>query len=214
MNFNSKWKCNWNDNDSNITENDIENIIDYINEQLSKNRTMKDIEVNDFGMNEKAIRKRLDRRGYKRIDGIYVKGCNSNKKPKKKVNSTSIANDIHKKDSESITNIIQVAPKDLNTGIMTDTDVIALKELVSLVEPIKAVIKEYNTRIAHDNVIDIEPIEIKLDDKIGVVGKAVGMRIDENIYKEWQEFTNKHKKNFKSHQLLIQALLEFMKKYK
>ena len=73
MNFNSKWKCNWNDNDSNITENDIENIIDYINEQLSKNRTMKDIEVNDFGMNEKAIRKRLDRRGYKRIDGIYVK---------------------------------------------------------------------------------------------------------------------------------------------
>ena len=60
---------------------------------------------------------------------------------------------------------------------MTDTDVIALKELVSLVEPIKAVIKEYNTRIAHDNVIDIEPIEIKLDDKIGVVGKAVGMYI-------------------------------------
>lgn len=213
MNFNSKWKCNWNDNDSNITENDIGNIIDYINEQLSKNRTMKDIEVNDFGMNEKAIRKRLDRRGYKRIDGIYVKGCNSNKKPKKKVNSTSIANDIHKKDSESITNTIQVAPKDLNTGIMTDTEVIALKELVSLVEPIKAVIKEYNTRITHDNVIDIEPIEIKLDDKIGVVGKAVGMRIDENIYKEWQEFTNKHKKNFKSHQLLSQALLEFMKKY-
>lgn len=213
MNFNSKWKCNWNDNDSNITENDIGNIIDYINEQLSKNRTMKDIEVNDFGMNEKAIRKRLDRRGYKRIDGIYVKGCNSNKKPKKKVNSTSIANDIHKKDSESITNSIQVAPKDLNTGIMTDTDVIALKELVSLVEPIKEVIKEYNTRITHDNVIDIEPIEIKLDDKIGVVGKAVGMRIDENIYKEWQEFTNNHKKNFKSHQLLSQALLEFMKKY-
>lgn len=213
MNFNSKWKCDWNDKDSNISENDINDIIDYINEQLSKNRTMKDIEVNDFGMNEKAIRKRLDRRGYKRIDGIYVKGCNSNKKPKKKVNSTSIANDIHKKDSESITNTIQVAPKDLNTGIMTDTEVIALKELVSLVEPIKEVIKEYNTRITHDNVIDIEPIEIKLDDKIGVVGKAVGMRIDENIYKEWQEFTNKHKKKFRSHQLLSQALFEFMGKY-
>lgn len=213
MNFNSKWKCDWNDKDSNISENDINDIIDYINEQLSKNRTMKDIEVNDFAMNERAIRKRLDRRGYKRIDGIYVKGNNSNKKPKKKVNSTSIANDIHKKDSESITNSIQVAPKDLNTGIMTDTDVIALKELVSLVEPIKEVIKEYNIRIAHDNVIDVEPIEIKLDDKIGVVGKAVGMRIDENIYKEWQEFTNKHKKKFRSHQLLSQALFEFMEKY-
>ena len=37
--------------------------------------------------------------------------------------------------------------------------------------------------------------------------------IDENVYKEWQEFTNKHKKNFKSHQLLSQALLEFMKMY-
>ena len=213
MNFNSKWKCNWNDKDSNITENDIENIIDYINEQLSKNRTMKDIEVNDFGVNERGIRKRLDRRGYKKIDGIYVKGGNSSKKPKNEVNSASIVNDIHKKDSESITNTIQVAQTGLNTGIMTDADVIALKELISLVEPIKAVIKEHNTRIADDNVIDVEPIEIKLDDKIGVVGKAVGMRIDENIYKEWQEFTNKHKKNFKSHQLLSQALLEFMKKY-
>ena len=89
------------------------------------------------------------------------------------------------------------------------------KYLVPLYENkyIKAVIKEYNTRIAHDNVIDIEPIELKLDDKIGVVGKPVGMRIDENIYKEWQDFTNKYKKNFKSHQLLSQALLEFMKKY-
>ena len=71
MNFNSNWKCNWNDKDSNITENDIENIIDYINEQLTKNRTMKDIEVNDFGVNERGIRKRLDRRGYKKIDGVY-----------------------------------------------------------------------------------------------------------------------------------------------
>ena len=203
--------------------NNIPAMIEIVNNEILNGTTsLTKIAIEVFQKNESTLRDAFKKAGYRRTDkkGIYIfdeelyNSMAITKKPKNKVNSTSIMNDIHKKDSGSITNAIQVAPKDLNTGIMTDADVIALKELVSLVEPIKAVIKEYNTRIADDNVIDIEPIELKLDDKIGVVGKPVGMRIDENVYKEWQEFTNKHKKNFKSHQLLSQALLEFMKKYK
>lgn len=203
--------------------NNIPEMIEIVNNEILNGTTsLTKIAIEVFQKNESTLRDAFKKAGYRRTDkkGIYIfdeelyNSIASTKKPKKKVNSTRIVNDIHKKDSASITNAIQIVPKDLNAGIMTNTDVIALKELVSLVEPIKAVIKEYNTRIAHDNVIDIEPIELKLDDKIGVVGKPVGMRIDENVYKEWQEFTNKHKKNFKSHQLLSQALLEFMKKYK
>lgn len=202
--------------------NNIPAMIEIVNNEILKGTTsLTKIATEIFQKNESTLRDAFKKSGYKRVDkkGIYIfdeelyNSMANNKTAKKKVNSSSIVNDIHKKDSKSITNAIQVAPKDLNTGIMTDTDVIALKELISLVEPIKAVIKEHNTRIADDNVIDVEPIEIKLDDKIGVVGKAVGMRIDENIYKEWQEFTNKHKKKFKSHQLLSQSLLEFMEKY-
>ena len=198
--------------------NNIPAMIEIVNNEILNGTTsLTKIAIEVFQKNESTLRDAFKKAGYRRTDkkGIYIfdeelyNSMAITKKPKNKVNSTSIMNDIHKKDSGSITNAIQV-----NTGIMTDADVIALKELVSLVEPIKAVIKEYNTRIADDNVIDIEPIELKLDDKIGVVGKPVGMRIDENVYKEWQEFTNKHKKNFKSHQLLSQALLEFMKKYK
>ena len=37
----------------------IEEVVEYINKELLKGRTMKDIEVNDFGVNERVIGKRL-----------------------------------------------------------------------------------------------------------------------------------------------------------
>lgn len=203
--------------------NNIPLMIEIVNKEIENGTTsLSKIAVEVFQKNESTLRDAFKKAGYKRLSkkDIYVfdeelyTSMANNKKTKKKVNNNRIANDVQKKDSDCISHAIQVASNDLNTGLMNDKDIIALKELVGLVEPIKNMIKEYNTRIAHDNIIDVDPIEIKLDDKIGVIGKPVGIRIDENVYKEWQEFTNRHKKNFKSHQLLSQALLEFMKKYK
>ena len=43
-------------------EMSIEEVVEYINKELLKGRTMKDIEVNDFGVNERVIGKRLARK--------------------------------------------------------------------------------------------------------------------------------------------------------
>ena len=50
----------------------LEQIIDYINTELLKGRTMKDIEENDFNVNERVIAKRLARKNVKKINGQFV----------------------------------------------------------------------------------------------------------------------------------------------
>lgn len=47
-------------------EMSIEEVVEYINKELLKGRTMKDIEVNDFGVNERVIGKRLARKNVKK----------------------------------------------------------------------------------------------------------------------------------------------------
>lgn len=56
----------------------IDRIVEYINSELSKGRTMIDIENNEFGVNERVIHKRLTRKGYKKIDHIYIKSMDFN----------------------------------------------------------------------------------------------------------------------------------------
>ncbi|MGL5567793.1 MAG: hypothetical protein ACRDB9_00980 [Cetobacterium sp.] len=50
----------------------IEEVINYINKELLKGRAMKDIEENDFNVNERVITKRLGRKGIKKVDGQFV----------------------------------------------------------------------------------------------------------------------------------------------
>lgn len=53
-------------------EMNIEEVVNYINSELLKGRTMKEIEKKDFGVNERVIAKRLARRKIKKIDGQFV----------------------------------------------------------------------------------------------------------------------------------------------
>jgi len=63
----------------------IENIVSYINQELSKGKTMVSVEREIFGANERVIHKRLIRLGYKKIDNKYrlQEGITSNITPKK-----------------------------------------------------------------------------------------------------------------------------------
>ena len=54
-------------------DNSIENLVDYINEQLNS-RKMDLIEKDDFGVNKRVIEKRLARKGYKKFTGSIIKG--------------------------------------------------------------------------------------------------------------------------------------------
>ena len=50
----------------------LEEVISYINSELLKGRSMKEIEQEDFGVNERVITKRLARKNIKKIDGQFV----------------------------------------------------------------------------------------------------------------------------------------------
>lgn len=59
--------------------NNINEVVEYINAELLRGRTMKEIEQQDFKVNERVITKRLNRRGYKKVDGVFKKNdttCN------------------------------------------------------------------------------------------------------------------------------------------
>ena len=51
----------------------FKDLLDYVNQELQKGRSMKDIETIDFHVSERVISKRLKRRGYKRIDNKFIK---------------------------------------------------------------------------------------------------------------------------------------------
>ena len=50
----------------------LEEVVAYINSELLKGRSMKEIEQADFGVNERVITKRLARKNIKKIDGQFV----------------------------------------------------------------------------------------------------------------------------------------------
>lgn len=57
----------------NINTINFKDLLNYVNEELQKGRSMKDIETIDFNVSERVISKRLKRRGYKRIDNKFIK---------------------------------------------------------------------------------------------------------------------------------------------
>lgn len=186
----------------------IEEIKDYINLELAKGRPMVSIEKEDFEANERVIHKRLVRAGYKKIDNQYILSNDVIQ-----VSNNSITKDKDKY-NKSITSVIQ-REEEAITKDFKETDIQALKELISLVEPLKDVIQVYNKSITTEKYIDVEPIEIKIDrTKLSGNIKATGFRIDETILDYWREFIKNYNGEYKVQDLVGQALLEFIEKYK
>ena len=197
----------------------IVNIVEYINNELLNGRTMKDIENNDFEVNERVISKRLVRKGYRKIDnGYHIPGESITEGIPKynKDKNNGITKGIPRY-NKSITKDIPQQNKSVelisNDNLIGDIDIKAIKELVGLIDPIKEVILKYNQSITNENVIDVTPIEINinrniLNNKI----KPVGFKVDEVVYEQWKNFTNKFTE-IKNQDLIGMALIEFMDKY-
>ena len=68
-------------------KNNIDEIVGFINRELETGRPMNNIELEEFGVNERVIHKRLLRIGYKKIDNQYrlQDGITSNITEKPKV---------------------------------------------------------------------------------------------------------------------------------
>lgn len=182
----------------------------------------------ELGISEKTVRETIKKMGLKRDkkdNRILIELSNINENSECITDTiqentildiecyTDVIQDEKPQDNECITNAIQTINNN-NTAVIEGIEIESLKEIISMKNELRNVIQWYSKSISNNEIVELEPVEIKLDERIGVVGKAVGIRIDEAIYKEWLEFTKEHNKRFKSHQLLSQALLEFILKYK
>lgn len=174
----------------------IEEIVDYINNELKLGRSMKDIEINDFKVNDRVIVKRLNRKGYKRVENKFV---NSIIKDIQKDNKV-ILNKKKKINFNRKTEVIQKYNNDINQ--------LKLLELIELLEPIKILLEDYER---NKNVVEIESFELKPKAVTKVKQKL--FKIDGDILEQWEEFVLNHKE-FKVQQLISLALEEFIKKYK
>lgn len=188
----------------------IEEIVEFINKELSTGRTMVNIEREEFGENERVIHKRLVRKKYKKINNQYVRiedDSAANKKTIEKKESKKIKN------NKSLTNVIQPTQSFIMNGF-NESDINSLKELITLVEPLKSVIQEYNKSITREKYIEAEPIEIHIDRKnLSGNVKQIGFRIDETILEEWKEFIKNYDGEYKVQDLVGEALRQFIYKY-
>lgn len=170
-------------------------IVEYINSQLEVGRAMKDIEINDFKVNDRVIVKRLNRKGYKRVENKFI---NSITKDTQIDSKEKLENNKLKKSNKK-TGVIQRYNKDINSE--------KLLELIELLDPIKSLIEEYES---NKKIIEVEIVELKPKAITKVKQKL--FKIDIDILEQWEDFVMNHKE-FKVQQLITMALDEFIQKY-
>ncbi|WP_195973101.1 hypothetical protein [Clostridium thermobutyricum] len=174
----------------------VEEIVDYINNELKLGRSMKDIEINDFKVNDRVMVKRLNRKGYKRVENKFVNNITKDIQKNNKL----ILNKKRKINVNRKTEVIQEYNNNINES--------KLLELIELLEPIKSLIEDYER---NKNIIEVNSIELKPKAITKVKQKL--FKIDVDILEQWEEFVLNHKE-FKVQQLISLALEEFIKKYK
>lgn len=172
----------------------IDNIVDFINLELSKGRTLADIERNDFGVNPSVISKRLGRLNYKRIDNKFIKL------------------DYRQPVRQDVIRIETVDILEKN-NMMTIDDIVTNKENQD---------KFINIINRYDDIMDLldnkrinnfnNEIVIELPNEEGKKDTRATIRVNKVVWENFNEFYDKNKA-FSKKELLSQALKEFIEKY-
>ena len=163
----------------NLDNMDISEVAEHMNEELLKGRTQKDIENNDFKVNEKVAKNRLSRKGYKKIDNQWV------------LEHEQLSDTTNK-----TTEIIQAEPKAFNND-----EVEKLEQLLTLdIDTLNQMINEYTTKNNTNSSITInDPIttvtSLRLNKSIYLLikekAKNEGIGIAELINKCMLDYLNK-----------------------
>lgn len=184
--------------------NNIEEVVIYLNSELSKGRTQKDIEINDFKVNERVIAKRLISRGYKKIDNQYIK---TNESSIKAINNTTLS-----ECDDSNTKVISNSYKEYDKS---NTIVIDKKEIQSKIiglaenyDKILKIIEQYDKKYdkEYDGIIVELPVETIKDFRTSI-------RVNNVVWEQFNEFVNNNKE-FTKRDLISMALKEFIEKHK
>ena len=173
----------------------IDNIVNFINLQLDKGRTLADIERNEFGVNPSVISKRLGRLNYKRINNKFIKL------------------DIRQHVRHDVISIEKVDILENNNKVMTMNDVVINKEnqhkLLNIINRYDELIKLLDSNITNNF---INGIVIELPNEEGKKDTRATIRVNKVIWERFTKFCDDNKA-FSKKELLSQALKEFMEKY-
>lgn len=161
-------------------EMSTEDVIKHINAELLKNRTMKDIEENDFGENKGVIQKRLNRKGYVKINNQFA-SAKSNTTTK----TTNILHDKKENTTQKTTEIIQIKSNNNRHNQTFSKDKLdKLEEILNIdVDVLKKIINEYNTKNTTVSSIKI------LDETT----KVTSIRINQELYGKLKKYAKDNK---------------------
>lgn len=187
----------------------------YMNTELKKGRSQKDIEINDFKVNEKVIKNRLTRSGYKKDQSINQwilednKYDNSNTRVVRGQNNiydnsnTQVMNQCDNNNTEVIR--IQNNEYDINsTLVISDKNIKDnLINLAKNYDKIMSLIQGYDKE--YDGLTIELPVETIKDFRTSI-------RVNNVIWEQFNDFTSTHKE-FTKRDLLSMALKEFREKY-
>lgn len=195
----------WNGNIDNT-----EQVILYMNTELQKGRSQKDIEENDFNVKQGVMKNRLIRRGYKKNDNQWVL---LNKKYED--GNTKVINTQNKQYEGSNTKVINIQESESkkydndNTLVITDEKI--KNNIINLAknyDKIMSIVQGYDKQ--YDKVYDGMIIELPLET---IKDFRTSIRVNNVVWEQFDRFTTEHKE-FTKRDLLSMALKEYMDKYK
>lgn len=171
----------------------IDKLVQLINLELKKDNSISVNKIcNKTGIKQSTVKTQLRNNGYSYNAELrqYTKDI-----PKDNDNINEVA-------------VTEIEPKtDDIQRYNKDIDINSLKELIDLIEPIKAIIEEYNKS---KTIVEVNPIQIRPKAIKEVKQKL--FKIDVNVLEQWDKFIADHKE-FKVQQLISLALEEFINKY-
>lgn len=170
---------------------DIDKLVQLINAELRKDSTTSVNKIcNKLQMKQSTVKNQLRKANY-----TY------NAKLREYTKDIQKDNDITK--DIIIEHKIDDTQKDKK-----DIDIDKLRELISLIKPLKAIVKQYNKS---NTIVDIEnKNELKCKSVTEVKQKL--FKVDVNVLEQWEKFVSTHKE-YKVQQLISLALEEFIQKY-
>lgn len=177
-------------NKKEFLELDIIDKIDYLNKMLIEGYTVKEIRQ-DIGISEKVLQRTIKENNYK-----------YNQKLKQ---YTSDMNDA--------TETCNYAVVEKNTIVVPKQQEPILSYLENNFEVLKEFIEKYKTTTRTTTETTTNNIVINLVDDKHLNPKPKSIRINEHVYKDWQEFCDQNK-YYSKQDLISMALKEYMEKYK
>lgn len=175
---------------------DVQLDIQYINNLLAEGKTVKEVRsILDLG--EKSFQKQIKKQGYK-----------YNQKIKQYEPITELIEaqqtNISDTTTKSTTEVTTISPT------LSTTEQTTVKYLDDNIELLKQLLENYKRSVASEGRNDI--IINLINDK-HLKPKPKTIRINEFVWQDWLEFT-KDLQNYNKGDLVSQALIEFMQKYK